>query len=294
MNKIAVIGASGEVGYRLIQRLSGRYLVTAIVRDEKKRNFNEIVGVNVCIVEDIGDTKALAEALEECAIVINAAYIQFAEKIHMALRAVKDNNIEQVIFTGSTGIYTKLKSKSAQDKIDAEKYIKDRYPVPWTILRPTMIYGHADDRNFARLLKFIKKSAVVPIIGDGSALIQPVSIFDLVELMDRSILNRSVYNRAFDVAGADALSNYQAFRLCADLLGKKRVFVNIHYRLIQAAITLLGLVWRNPLSQEQALRFMEDKNVDISEMENRFAFAPRYFEEGLRQQVGDMRNDGYI
>jgi nucleoside-diphosphate-sugar epimerase len=294
VTRLAIIGASGEVGFRLIQRLSGRYHINAIVRDPAKRDFIALNNVDVHVVNDISDIDALKTAFENCIVVINAAYIHFAQKIHEALSGAGDNTVQQVIFTGSTGIYTKLESRSAQDKMVAEAFIRDRFTVPWTILRATMIYGHADDRNFGRLLKFINRSVIVPVIGDGSALIQPVYIFDLVELMDRSILNRSAYNHAFDVAGAKAYSSYKIFRLCADLLGKRRVFVKIHYRVIQMAIALLEQFGKAPLSQEQVLRFMEDKHVDISPAEQQLAFSPTGIEEGLQKQIGDMRREGYV
>ena len=294
MDKIAVIGAAGEVGYRLIQRLSGRYRVNAIVRDPRKRDFQGFSYVNVFVVTDVSDIESLAAAFEGCSVIVNAAYIQFAENIFAAVSAVDDNRVEHIIFTGSTGIYTKLESKSARDKINAEKFIRDRLTIPWTILRPTMIYGHADDRNFARLIRFINRSLIIPVIGDGGALIQPVYIYDLIELMDRSILNRSVFNSSFDVAGAMAHTSGDVFRICAKLLGKKRIVLGVPHVVIQAAISLLGVLGKAPLSQEQILRFMEDKDVDIRDLEIHFEFVPTAIEDGLRKQIRDMRRGSQL
>jgi hypothetical protein len=60
------------------------------------------------------------------------------------------------------------------------------------------------------------------------------------------------------------------------------------------AIALLEQFGKAPLSQEQVLRFMEDKHVDISPAEQQLAFSPTGIEEGLQKQIGDMRREGYV
>ena len=43
--KIAIIGASGEVGFRLVQKLCLNYQLICIVRDKKKKDFSKLSNI---------------------------------------------------------------------------------------------------------------------------------------------------------------------------------------------------------------------------------------------------------
>jgi uncharacterized protein YbjT (DUF2867 family) len=48
-----------------------------------------------------------------------------------------------------------------------------------TILRPTMIYGAAGDRSLSRLLVLLSRTPLLPVLGGGSRLQQPVHVADV-------------------------------------------------------------------------------------------------------------------
>ena len=63
MTTIAVIGATGEVGFRLIPALYSSYRIVAIVRNQGKRNFGPYSDVDVRQVDDISNVDRLAQSL---------------------------------------------------------------------------------------------------------------------------------------------------------------------------------------------------------------------------------------
>ena len=67
-------------------------------------------------------------------------YIFFAQHIFAAINLL-ESKPKHIIFTGSTGVFTKLPSFDADLKRDAELFIEKKYDVPWTIIRPTNIWG---------------------------------------------------------------------------------------------------------------------------------------------------------
>lgn len=316
MSRIAIIGASGELGYRLVQRLCSRHSIVAIVRRADKRDFAACVGrdknethtadppkedtpkeephkIEVRVVRDIGNTNALCAALDGCDAVINAGYIWFAQAINEAMAQCKAPP-RHIVFTGSTGIYTRLPSESAQRKRLAEDYIRQHFHSHWTIIRPTMIYGHKDDRNISRLVRAVDRLRVFPLIGDGDSLIQPVFIHDLVKAYEIALLNERCYNRIYDVAGGRAYSNRELIRCAADSIGKKTLFLPVPARLISLAVRLLGRLRLSPISQEQVLRFQENKDVDLLPFIDEFKYVPRNFEQGIGELVHEMKQHGML
>jgi len=126
---ISIIGASGEVGFRLVKKLQHAHKINGIVRSTTKKDFNEFDNVKIFQAEDISMTDKLVPALEGSDVVINAGYIWFAEDINRAINKMTSKP-RHMIFTGSTGVFTKLPSDSAQKKRDAELYIKKNFNIP--------------------------------------------------------------------------------------------------------------------------------------------------------------------
>lgn len=293
MKTVAIIGASGELGSRLVNQLSGSYSLRCVVRNPDKRDFSKYKNVEVIQVGDINETDALAKAVDGCSALISATYISFAKQISEALSKV-ESKPEHVLFTGSTGIYTQYPSKSAQDKRDAEAFVKEQFPIPWTILRPTMIYGHAHDRNISKLAKTLNKTPIMPLIGKGSNLIQPVYILDLVNLFEMALLNPKHYGKDYDVGALRPLTNKELFKTIAGHLSKRVRFISIPPKLVSIALHLLSVLGIRPISQEQVLRFQEDKNVDIQPLVDAFGVEPMLFENGSKQLINAMMHDGSV
>ena len=286
---ISIIGASGEVGYKLVNKLCQTHFIKCVVRNSTKKDFSALKNVQLIQVEDISQTEKLISALESSDVIINTGYIWFASDIHNAIKQldVKPNHI---IFTGSTGIYTKLSSKGAQIKRDAELFIQSNYTIPWTIIRPTMIYGHCDDRNISRVTKVLNKTPVMPLIGNGSALIQPVFIDDLLKAYETVLLNDSFFLKSFNIGAEFAISNKELFTTISSTLKRKLVFISINPKIISALLKIMSLIKFKPISQEQVLRFQENKNIDLTDFVENFNYTPRPFEKGIIDLIKEMKS----
>lgn len=293
MKKVAVIGASGEVGYRLVGALHPFYKIVGIVRDTKKKDFKPYPGVEIRQLDDISDIDGLSRSFEGCDAVINTGYIWFAEKIHQALLSNR-NSIQHVVFTGSTGIHTRLPSPSAELKRTSEAFIRKSYHCNWTIIRPTMIYGHKDDRNISRLVKSIARYPIIPLIGTGSSLIQPVLVHDLIKAYQKVLLDPRHYGKSYDIAGGKAYTNRALISCVAAGLGRRVSMISFPAAVVSASVSILSLFGLSPISKEQVRRFQEDKDVDLSAFIENFGYVPQDFEQGVRLLIEDMRKSGML
>jgi nucleoside-diphosphate-sugar epimerase len=293
MTTIAVIGATGEVGFRLIPALYSSYRIVAIVRNQGKRNFGPYSDVDVRQVDDISNVDRLAQSLEGCEAIVNTGYIWFAEHIHQAVLR-SQASIRHIVFTGSTGIFTRLPSESAERKRLAETYIQEHYRCPWTIIRPTMIYGHKDDRNISRLVRAVARYPVMPLIGKGESLIQPVLIHDLVKAYETALLNPKYYNKSYNIGGSKAYSNRELIVCAASSLGRQARLVPLPAGLVHCGVALLSKMGISPISTEQVQRFQENKNIDLSAFITDFDYVPRDFEQGVQLLIHDLKEHGLL
>jgi nucleoside-diphosphate-sugar epimerase len=293
MNRIAIIGATGEVGFRLVRALHASWRIVAIIRDPGKRDFSPYPGVELRQVADIGDVDGLALALDGCDAIVNTGYIWFAEPIHQAIMK-SGVSIRHIVFTGSTGIFTRLPSASAERKREAEAFIQAQYRCAWTILRPTMIYGHKDDRNISRLIKAVARYPVMPLIGHGSSLIQPVLIHDLIRAYRTALLNPKYFNKSYNIAGGKAYSNRDLIACVASSVGRRARLIPLPPVLVHAGVALLSMAGLSPVTREQVDRFQENKDVDLSAFVTDFEFVPRDMEHGLAFLVRDLTEHGQL
>lgn len=293
MKKVAIIGATGEVGYRLVGALYPFYKIVGIVRNTKKKDFKLYPGVEIRQLDDISDIDELSRAFEGCDAVINTGYIWFAEQIHQALLS-STNSIQHVVFTGSTGIYTRLPSPSAELKRTSEAFIRKSYRCNWTIIRPTMIYGHKDDRNISRLVRTIARYPILPLIGSGTCLIQPVLVHDLIKAYQKVLLAPRHYGKSYDIAGGKAYTNRELISCAAAGLGKRVNMVSFPAVVVSAGVSVLSLFGLSPISKEQVQRFQENKDVDLSAFIENFGYVPQDFEQGVRLLIEDMRESGLL
>lgn len=293
MERIAIIGATGEVGIRLVDHLHSSYEIAAVVRDRKKRDFSAYPRVEVHEVADISDTQGLARSLANCVGVVNTGYIWFADYLHQAI-LMSGATIRHAVFTGSTGIYTSLLSPSAERKREAERFIIEQYHCPWTIIRPTMIYGHKDDRNISRLVRALSRYPFLPLIGDGDSLIQPVLIHDLIKAYGTALLNPRYYNKSYDIGGNKAYTNRELITCAAASMGRPAWLIPLPAGLVRHAVGFLSMCGISPISREQVQRFQENKNVDLSAFINDFNYVPRDFERGIQFLLRDLREHGLL
>lgn len=282
---ILVLGASGNIGSSLVERLGkGAHNVSAFVRRDGASAHLREYGIRV-FKGDLGDSESIKPALEGAEVVINASYIVFAANI---LKAASEMGVrvKRIIHIGSSGIYTRLPSRSAADKRSAEETIRNS-PVPYTILRPTMVYGTAGDRNIFRLISTLYRYPFFPVFGKGENLMQPVYIDDVVGAVIASLKTPAAVKRSYDIGGRNALTYNELIDITARKLGRRVALVHLPMGLsLWLARTARSAAVKFPVSEEQILRLNENKDVDISAAARDLGYMPVSFHEGVEREIG--------
>jgi uncharacterized protein YbjT (DUF2867 family) len=290
--RVALTGATGFTGRRVVAELRRRgHTLSALVRPPADRP-DLPCGLDV-VEGDMADASSLARLLHGAEALVHVASLGFGHA-DTVVGAVETAAVGRAVFFSSTSLFTRLPAASKPIRGAAEDRVRAMVG-NWTILRPTMIYGEAGDRNMSRLIRFVARSPVVPLPGGGQALVQPVHVEDLARAAVDALECKHAARREYNLPGAEATSLRDLVRHLAQLLDRRPLFLSLPLRPMALAAGFwyrLGLPPR--VSAEQVLRLSEDKAFSLEDAQRDWGYAPRGWREGLATEVRSLREEGRI
>jgi uncharacterized protein YbjT (DUF2867 family) len=151
--KILVTGATGFTGSIVVPLLLEKgWEVACFVRETSETSCLPTAKVELR-VGDLNNKNSLIKALEDRDVLVNIASLGFGIASNV-VDGAKESGVERALFFSTTSIYTTLNPESKAIRLEAERLIKES-GVPYSIIRPTMIYGSSRDRNLCKFIKFI-------------------------------------------------------------------------------------------------------------------------------------------
>jgi uncharacterized protein YbjT (DUF2867 family) len=214
--------------------------------------------------------------LEDVQSVVYCASMGFGH-IPPLLEQLEAAGVRRGLFVSTTAIFTSLPTSSRAPRVEAEAAVQES-ALDWTIVRPTMIYGTARDRNISRMLRFLARWPVFPLCGN--ALWQPVYVEDLAAAVVAALDSPVTVGRTYNLAGAYPLRFSELVRTAARTLLRRVLLVRVPV----AAAVLAARVTRL-VTPEQVRRLAEDKAFDYADATRDFGFKPRTFAEGVRLEA---------
>jgi nucleoside-diphosphate-sugar epimerase len=281
---ILLTGATGFLGEFVLEELvQNGHDVTCFVR--KSSNIEKIKRLNVKYVYgELDDYKSICDALKGKEALINIASLGFGHAPNI-INACEEMGVKRSIFVSTTGIFTKLNPDSKGIRLSAEKLIKDS-SLDYTIIRPTMIYGTPKDRNMWRLVKYLKRLPVLPILGSGTYLQQPVYVKDLANAIVSAYGNKVSIKKAYNISGAEPLTYNDVIDTTGKALGKKVVKIHIPMKLSYNLLKMYEKTTKKPkLKAEQVLRLNENKDFSFEDAKQDLGYYPLSFEEGIKREI---------
>ena len=268
-DRLLLVGATGFLGSAVAARLADRQPI-ALVRSSSDRSM-----LPTGMVQRVGD---LAEPLPlaDVATLVYCASMGFGN-VPGLIRQLGDAGVSRALFISTTAIFTSLPSTSRAVRLEAEAAVQAS-AADWTILRPTMIYGSARDRNVSRLLRFLKRWPAFPLCAN--ALWQPIYVDDLADAVIAALDSPGTSRKAYNVAGPQPLTFADLVRTAAKAVGRRILFLPVPLEAAVVAARLTGVV-----TPEQIRRLAEDKTFPITEAARDFNFAPRSFADGVRLEA---------
>jgi NADH dehydrogenase len=150
--------------------------------------------------------------------------------------------------------------------------------VPFTIIRPSLIFGPGDG-FFTLVARLVRFNPVVPIPGNGGALFQPIAVDDVVRC-HRMALERGPSHRIHEIGGPDHVTYEEIVRIVRSAIHARRKLVHVPIRMLVPPAFLMAAVLPHPPVTPQQLRLLDKDNITRrNAVEVEFGFTPQAFAE---------------
>lgn len=141
---------------------------------------------------------------------------------HNVITAAIRNSIKRFVLMSALGVEKKLLTPYLHSKRKMEKMVVEN-GFNYTFFRPSVIFGAGDQFiNLFRSMIANPWPPVVPVIGDGEYLLQPVSVEDVAQAMVRSLSRATAFGKIYELAGAERITMNDLMDRIADLAGEKK------------------------------------------------------------------------
>ena len=252
---ILVTGGAGYLGNQTVKKLVALgHPVRAMVRNTAKAKLRlSAVADKIEIVQaDVTDVTSLAPAMKDVSAVIHTVAIsmekgrQTYEEVNFqgtvnVLNAAEAAGVKRFINMSQNGARADLPYRFLASKGRAQEYVAASR-LQWTALRPSAIFGPQDEffNTFARLLKLTP--LIFPLIGGGRAVFQPVSVFDVVEAVIRSLEDDSTIGKELALGGPEVLTLGEIERRILVATNSWRLLVPVPVGLLRPVVQLMQSV----------------------------------------------------
>ncbi|MFT5997894.1 MAG: hypothetical protein ACI81P_000339 [Neolewinella sp.] len=233
---VVIAGATGFIGRWFIERFHREYRIIALSRGKMQPSsgYDKAEWRQVELYSLSSTAAALSEAdyaiyLVHSMVPTTRLHQGGFEDTDLLLadnfgRAAKANGLKQIVFMG--GLLpdceaTEELSRHLRSRWEVERTL-GAAGVPVTALRAGIIVG-AEGSSFTMIRKLVERLPVLICPAWCQSATHPIELDDALRMMQFVLGKEEMFDRAFDIGGAEATTYMEMIRTVADLLEKKRI-----------------------------------------------------------------------
>ena len=300
--KLVLTGAAGLVGQNLAVELEARGYSNVVAIDKQEYNLGILQQLHPgvrCVLADLAEPGAWENEFEGAACVVQL-HAQITGKhsdlfvrnninaTRRVLDAMRTHGVPYLVHISSSVVVSAAdddytNTKKAQEKLVVESGVRH------CVLRPTLMFGWFDPKHLGWLSRFMAKTPVFPIPGDGRYMRQPLYERDFCRCIAVCI-EREPEGDTYDIVGDTRVDYVDIIRTIKRVKGLHTLIVHIPYGLFRFLLKLYALFSRKPpftADQLKALTAGDDfQGVDTQAT---FGVKQTPFEEAVRESYCDPR-----
>lgn len=293
--KVFVTGGSGFVGAEIIRQLLAEgHEVRALVHSRAAASTDPKLEL---WPGDATQAETLKDSLRGCAAVIHLIGIirEFPDKkvtfqrLHVdatrnILAAAQEQGVRRYLHMSANGTRPNAVAEYHKSKWAAEELVRAA-GLDTTIFRPSLIFGPGD--AFVNMLAtIIRRTPVVPVIGDGEYRMSPVAVANVATGFVRALTQPESIDEIYHCAGPQVFTYNQLLDEIARALGRNGI-TRIHQPVLmmRSLSTLLEKMSFFPITTGQLTMLLEGNVCDPQPWAQTFALDLTPFRTGIRQYL---------
>jgi len=298
--KIVVTGAAGLVGQNLILRLKQHGHSAIVGIDKHKANTARLreLHPDIEVVEaDLAETGGWEDALKGCDVLVHnhaqigaLTYEPFHRNNIVAsqkvLAVARSYGVPYTVHMSSSVVYSRAHDFYTESKKAQEKIVLD-CGIPACVLRPTLMFGWFDRKHLGWLARFMQRSPVFPIPGNGRYVRQPLFVGDFCEVIV-SAIERPRPHECYNISGQSKIDYIDLIREVRSTSGGQAAIVKIPYSLFRVLLETYAKLDANPPFTSKQLKALITPDVfEVIDWPGIFGVRATPLPDALRQTFQD-------
>jgi nucleoside-diphosphate-sugar epimerase len=244
---------------------------------------------NVEVVEgDCENPKSYRKQVQSSDFIIHAAGLHLSSEIIRSCAG--HDHLDRVLFVGSMRVkypdhlLSEMELLGKRVLLEKEQEISTSL-LPWTILRPTLIYS-CGDRSFSRVRRFMAARHVFPVPGSGNATRQPISASDLAVSTVNALLSPATHQKKYNMPG-EKISVRLILEILSEEMGLNVKLINVPkfpVMMLKRTCNFFGFAGYGA-SLTSFMRWYHGFDWPGSAAADDFAHSPRSFRQNVREQI---------
>ena len=300
--KIVITGAAGLVGQNLIVELEAQGYTRLVAIDMHAYNLGILRQLHPDVevhLADLAEPSGWGTCFEGAACVvqlhaqITGKYPELFERNNIdatrrVLDAMRAHRVPYLVHVSSSVVNSVADDDYTQTKKAQERLVVDS-GLAHCILRPTLMFGWFDPKHLGWLSRFMARTPVFPIPGDGRFMRQPLYERDFCRCIVRCV-EREPCGEVYDIVGDTRIDYVDIIRTIKRVKGLRTLIVHIPQWLFAFLLRVFALFSRKPpftADQLKALSAGDDfRGVDTWQV---FGVRQTPFEDAVRESYCDAR-----
>ena len=286
-NKKNIVGflATGRLG-RIVMKslLKNNFNVTIATRNKSQKKLLSLINSGATINEiNFNEIDKFIYLIKENSNIYigNIYQIEIIKKIIELIIASK-KKINKLVFIGGANT---IKISEAYGKLDRlEDEIMSKLPKA-IIIKPAMIFGMKNDNNIEKIIKWLKKFPIFPIIGNGKTLYQPIHYFDLRDIITKIFKNNNLEGKKIIIGGKESIEYQKMIDIIKQKINSKSLVIKFPQNLIYTIAKIINNILKISLPIEQIKSAHIDRNIDNNEAIEILNYEPKSFENRLEESI---------
>jgi uncharacterized protein YbjT (DUF2867 family) len=293
--KILVSGATGFVGRAVVREfLDAGHEIVILQRPSSKHSAKSGDQVKVFPI-DLERPLTAPELSAEAIVNVSGIIREFPSrgvsfyKTHFLVNKhlidfAVSKGIKRYLMMSALGVYSNYKTAYQETKYRAEEYLHDS-GLNWTVFRPSLIFG-PDGEFTAMLVNMIRRLPLVPVVGNGKYLLQPVWIGDVAKGFGKALGDSQSCGMTYEFGGPDILTYDQILDILGESLGKNRVR-KLHFpvAILRPLASIMGRFRIFPLTNDQITMLLDGNYTQDRTFFETFGISPKSFRDGLKEYI---------
>lgn len=289
---LLITGATGFIGSHLVARLVAQgERPRCLVRDKNRAAAMLPIDKVELVQGETINPATLEPAMLGVDTIVHTAFLTADRK------PSSGNQYEQTNVDGTRNLVNAAKAAGVKRIIELSglgtrpdkpgSYMQGRYlseqmviesGLAWTIIRPSVLFG--PHSSFVKgLADLVRVSPIVPLIGGGKTLFQPIHVDDVVTVITKILAEPERTNaKIYTIGGPDYYSFSQVFDILLQAMHLHRLKVYAPLPLVGiGAAVMEAILPKPPLTKAAMALFSFDNITDKDSVERDFGFTPISF-----------------